>query len=548
MTAVLVATSTTTGLEHHIGNISCGPGGASIRNNSLAGDEERLLLRIRPNTGQARQDLLTGSPGFAMSQTRGRGKASVTAKLPSSAVKEHATGRNGINGSTVKRKAIDYDEDVGGFQFTRAGNIKKPKQSNGTVPNGILEGSSTPELNNASSAVRQKKKSTRKQAPNGVVEPSSESVDSKSMKSKSKRPAQEIPQKQSKSQKKIQTPEPGPLYVPKKRKLENTKDPELREPKQKQQDNDEAIQSTPEDLRNVGTKIALPFADTPVIQRNKDMRKEKSRKGQRRSSLSLRGRRASSLIDSGVSNARVIQEELLKDFADRSDLTDWFSRPEETTPAVVVKKPNPKNIQNSDKIKELEEHIRRLQAERQSLAALLRPPSIPTVNPSLDTPKQLTTAPEDKAESRPHKISTVNPSLLDPSQKPFLNILNHSPPEPKERSLDAAASSTRIDTSIASISERLTRLTTSLTPTLDSFAAGIHNVEVFRQSADNLSGHILRICAQRLEERDLLQSKNTTGSLSEGKEEGSSGTQEVVNSEREDLSDILRALSRLERR
>ncbi|KAM5471655.1 hypothetical protein MferCBS49748_001826 [Microsporum ferrugineum] len=604
MTAVLVATSTTTGLEHHIGNISCGPGGASIRNNSLAGDEERLLLRIRPNTRQARQDLLTGSPGLAMSQTRGRGKASVTAKLPSSAVKEHATGRNGINGSTVKRKAIDYDEDVGGFQFTRAGNIKKPKQSNGTVPNGILEGSSTPELNNASSAVRQKKKSTRKQAPNGVVEPSSESVDSKSMKPKSKRPAQEIPQKQSKSQKKIQTPEPGPLYVPKKRKLEKTKDPELQEPKQKQQDNDEAIQSTPEDLRNVGTKIALPFADTPVIQRNKDMRKEKSRKGQRRSSLSLRGRRASSLIDSGVSNAlphdkvdtahfykhiaseglpeprrmrqlltwcatralgekptgsrsedesarlaaRVIQEELLKDFADRSDLTDWFSRPEETTPAVVVKKPNPKNIQNSDKIKELEEHIRRLQAERQSLAALLRPPSIPTVNPSLDTPKQLTTAPEDKAESRPRKISTVNPSLLDPSQKPFLNILNHSPPEPKERSLDAAASSTRIDTSIASISERLTRLTTSLTPTLDSFAAGIHNVEVFRQSADNLSGHILRICAQRLEERDLLQSKNTTGSLSEGKEEGSSGTQEVVNSEREDLSDILRALSRLERR
>ena len=46
------------------------------------------------------------------------------------------------------------------------------------------------------------------------------------------------------------------------------------------------------------TKIALPFADTPRIQRNKDMRKTNAA---RRSSLGLRGRRASSLIDSGKS-------------------------------------------------------------------------------------------------------------------------------------------------------------------------------------------------------------------------------------------------------
>lgn len=49
------------------------------------------------------------------------------------------------------------------------------------------------------------------------------------------------------------------------------------------------------------TKIALPFADTPVIIRNKEMRKE-SAEGRRRSSSGMRGRRASSLIDSGTSN------------------------------------------------------------------------------------------------------------------------------------------------------------------------------------------------------------------------------------------------------
>lgn len=48
------------------------------------------------------------------------------------------------------------------------------------------------------------------------------------------------------------------------------------------------------------TTIALPFSDTPVINRNKELRK-KGANGARRSSLGLRGRRASSLIDNGHS-------------------------------------------------------------------------------------------------------------------------------------------------------------------------------------------------------------------------------------------------------
>lgn len=51
-----------------------------------------------------------------------------------------------------------------------------------------------------------------------------------------------------------------------------------------------------------GTKIALPFSDTPIIKRNKEMRKGGGGAGNRRSSTGLRGRRASSLIDSGTSN------------------------------------------------------------------------------------------------------------------------------------------------------------------------------------------------------------------------------------------------------
>lgn len=46
------------------------------------------------------------------------------------------------------------------------------------------------------------------------------------------------------------------------------------------------------------SKIALPMSDTPIINRNKEMRK-KGGKSNRRSSLGSRGRRASSLIDNG---------------------------------------------------------------------------------------------------------------------------------------------------------------------------------------------------------------------------------------------------------
>lgn len=58
-------------------------------------------------------------------------------------------------------------------------------------------------------------------------------------------------------------------------------------------------QSTPRALNDSveSAKIALPISDTPVINRNKEMRKKGG--GNRRSSTGMRGRRASSLIESG---------------------------------------------------------------------------------------------------------------------------------------------------------------------------------------------------------------------------------------------------------
>lgn len=63
---------------------------------------------------------------------------------------------------------------------------------------------------------------------------------------------------------------------------------------------------------------------------------------------------------SALSAARVIEEELLKDLTNRSELSDWFSR--EDVAATVVplpEKPHPKNAENTAKIVEVEEQLRR---------------------------------------------------------------------------------------------------------------------------------------------------------------------------------------------
>lgn len=190
---------------------------------------------------------------------------------------------------------------------------------------------------------------------------------------------------------------------------------------------EEMSKSTVE-VNSQSTIIALPFSDTPVINRNKELRKKGT--GARRSSLGMRGRRASSLIDNGHSAiphrevetkhfykhieadglseprrmkqlltwngeralgdrpshgdpdnvavlagntigssyaqskltylARVIKESLLKDFANKSEFSDWFNREDSVpAPTKIVRKPNPRNIEIEEKLSGLEERIKK---------------------------------------------------------------------------------------------------------------------------------------------------------------------------------------------
>jgi kinetochore protein Mis13/DSN1 len=185
-------------------------------------------------------------------------------------------------------------------------------------------------------------------------------------------------------------------------------------------------QATPEHIEKSlerdpnAQKIALPFSDTPINARNKDFRKKggAGAGGGRRSSVGLRGKRASSLIESGhsaiphrevsaseffkhieseglseprrmkqlltwcgeralsekpkhgtagapvVLGARAIQDALLKEFGSKSEFSDWFSREDEPSAAAapkrpVVIKPNPVNVEHEEKIAALEARIKR---------------------------------------------------------------------------------------------------------------------------------------------------------------------------------------------
>ena len=181
---------------------------------------------------------------------------------------------------------IAYDEEDDGFAFTRT-RAKKAKAD--AVRASATEKPSQNEQNDSAPARKPKKKATGS--------PSAAPVEDvgKIAKRRSARHSGEH-----------ENADPPALVVKKRRKDrpssevkqdhggENSHTDTERAKSEVQQDHTHPIE-----ISFDATKIALPFADTPIIRRNKEMRKTNAA---RRSSLGMRGRRASSLIDTGKSN------------------------------------------------------------------------------------------------------------------------------------------------------------------------------------------------------------------------------------------------------
>ncbi|KAF2736084.1 hypothetical protein EJ04DRAFT_463783 [Polyplosphaeria fusca] len=454
------------------------------------------------------------------------------------------------NGATKKAAKTSYDEDDDGFQFARRTTRRSaakaqpapepiPEEPSKPAPARRKKDSIAPPDAEPAEPTR-KRRSARLSADKEQLEAPTKPVNALPKRTKKATlhekkhaiPAPELEEKAAFSG--VKTPQHDALHVSKKRD-------------------------------GAATKIMLPFADTPVITRNKEMRKG-NKDGHRRSSTGLRGRRASSLIDSGQSNAlphseveirefykyieqslpeprrmkqlltwcgsralpekpsgdvkdsnaimaaRAIQQDLIKDFANKSELSDWFSR-EDTVPTSVAKKPNPQNTKNHATLQELEDEVKRLEEEKaawESLAsatALMPPPAAPSISTQVPS------------------FADIDISLLDPSQASILSALGSQPSDPEP---DAQSSSTTpftfTFTSPTALQDHLTKLSQSLEPNIDVFADGVHKIQQYRNTAERVADRILGTAAQRLEQRDR-----------EGKEK--------VGSENIGMGDVLRGLS-----
>ncbi|QSZ33088.1 hypothetical protein DSL72_002673 [Monilinia vaccinii-corymbosi] len=316
---------------------------------------------------------------------------------------------------------------------------------------------------------------------------------------------------------------------------------------------EESNRSTIQAHNTHSTVISLPFSDTPIINRNKELRK-KGGTGQRRSSLGMRGRRASSLIDSGYSAiphkevetsqfykhiedalpeprrmkqlltwtgeralpekpahgdpdsgaklaARAISEALLKDFGTNSTFSNWFDRVEIQPARItkVVKKPNPKNIEAEENIQALEARVKQLEIEKAQWVSFKKPPApLPPLFPDTD------------ADTNPLSPSLIDSTFLDPEQSAILSLIT-----------SLSSLSLR-----ENVSERLKVIHQEIEGKVDHFVDGIHKIERFGEVVGRVADKILALSAVRLEDR-------------ERKERELVGTRDVP------MVEVLRSLSRI---
>jgi len=194
--------------------------------------------------------------------------------------------------------ATDYEEDADGFQFSIVPSKKKPRPSLEAVPEVSQSNVENAPPKSTPRRGRPPKKRVGEKASASAVP-----VKGQTTELPSRRPTRGTAKGADTEQE--SQPESAtrslPTREPREDQLEEKKRKRGRpgRPKSTEQN---GLRSP--DQPSAGTKIALPVADTPVMQRNKELRGGKSDKGRRRSSLGLRGRRASSLIDTGASNGR----------------------------------------------------------------------------------------------------------------------------------------------------------------------------------------------------------------------------------------------------
>lgn len=184
-----------------------------------------------------------------------------------------------------------FHEDVDGFQFTRITD-KKPRTSIEAIPESPAD-SAAPSHNHVSLPKKGRQSKKRVQEEHPTTESSTAKTDGPTARTRS---TTEAPNRKRDHH---SPPAESLAVVDRSRKKSRAA---------KVQEEERNGFKSPDPQQTGTTKVALPSSDTPVNKRNKEMREGKSAKApKRRSSLGMRGRRASSLIDSGASNGELLR-------------------------------------------------------------------------------------------------------------------------------------------------------------------------------------------------------------------------------------------------
>lgn len=215
-----------------------------------------------------------------------------------------------ITTTTKKTTKVAYDENDDGFQFSRRTSRRTTKAPVAPLQESMPEDKVAKptrrrEIPRSSPDPPPAKAPTRRKKAIATVDPESSDTQSRrrSARISGDRNSLEMRPKSTEPLPPKRTGRKAPSEPPKKKQKQVTPAPDVQPqaPLAGAQTPDQQDVNAAKERDPNARRIMLPFADTPVIARNKEMRKG-NKDGHRRSSTGLRGRRASSLIDSGMSN------------------------------------------------------------------------------------------------------------------------------------------------------------------------------------------------------------------------------------------------------
>ena len=184
---------------------------------------------------------------------------------------------------------------------------------------------------------------------------------------------------------------------------------------------------------------------------------------------------ASDQDSTAILAARTIQDEIVQAFADRSEMSDWFSRNEEVTPTALVKKPHPRNVQNVAKLVELEAEVERSVelARGRWRAGMLTRLRLEREKSQWDHLLSGLSSQLDAEIAATKEDHPPDPAQLDPEQRHCLDVLADG------KSNTATRVRARLQTSLSSVEFKI-----------DTFAEGVHKLsmldEVAREAADGV--------------------------------------------------------------